>query len=73
MALIAVSTDDPGIARIFFDLRAVGPTSDEESRIASAIERAFADQQAEQPPPAESVSAHRVEQAVADMRHIGRR
>jgi hypothetical protein len=53
MALIAVSTDDPGIARIFFDLRVIDPTLDEEDRIASAIEEAFAvaDQQAKQPPP----------------------
>ena len=55
MALIAVSTDDPGIARIFFDLRTVEPTLDDEGRIASAIERAFAvtDQNEERPPPAE--------------------
>jgi hypothetical protein len=54
MALIAVSTADPGIARIFFDLRAIDPTLDEEDRIALAIEQAFAiaDQQAEQPSPA---------------------
>ena len=42
MALIAVSTDDPGIARIFFDLRAIDPAPDEQDRIASAIEQAFA-------------------------------
>ena len=42
MALIAVSTDDPGIARIFFDLSAIDPTLDEEDRIALAIEQAFA-------------------------------
>jgi hypothetical protein len=54
MALIAVSIDDPGIARIFFDLRMVDPTLDDEDRIAAAIERAFAvtDQHEEQPPPA---------------------
>ncbi len=54
MALIAVSTDGLGIARIFFDLRAIDPTLDEEDRIASAIEQAFAmaDRQAKQPSPA---------------------
>jgi hypothetical protein len=54
MALIAVSTDDPGVARIFFDLRAIDPALDEEDRIALAIEQAFAmaDQQAKQPSPA---------------------
>ena len=53
MALIAVSTDDPGIARIFFDLRAIETTLDEHERIASAIEQAFAvaDQEAKQPSP----------------------
>jgi hypothetical protein len=50
MALIAVSTADPGIARIFFDLRAIDPTLDEEDRIALAIEQAFAI--ADQPSPA---------------------
>lgn len=51
MALIAVSTDDPGIARIFFDLRAIDPAQDEQARIASAIEQAFtvAEHQAQQP------------------------
>ena len=53
MALIAVSTGETGVARIFFDLRANEPTPDEEDRIASAIEQAFAeaDQQAEQNSP----------------------
>ena len=51
MALIAVTTDDPGIARIFFDLRAIDPALDEQDRIASAIEQAFAvaEHQAQQP------------------------
>jgi hypothetical protein len=40
MALIAVCTDDPGVARIFFDLRPAEPSKEEERRIASAIERA---------------------------------
>ena len=42
MALIAVSTQDPGIVRIFFDLRAIDPSLHEEDCIASAIEEAFA-------------------------------
>jgi hypothetical protein len=53
MALIAVSTDDPGIVRIFFDLRAIEPTLDEHDCIASAVGRVFAvaDQQVESPSP----------------------
>jgi hypothetical protein len=53
MALIAVSTEDPGIVRIFFDLRAIDPSLHEEDCIASAIEEAFAiaDQEAKQPSP----------------------
>jgi hypothetical protein len=43
MALIAVSTDDPGVARIFFDLRPAEASREEQSRIASAIERAMAE------------------------------
>jgi hypothetical protein len=46
MALIGVSTDDPGVARIFFDLRPAEPSKEEESRIASAIEQAFANEKA---------------------------
>jgi hypothetical protein len=41
MALIAVSTEDPGIVRIFFDLRAIDSSLHEEDCIASAIEEAF--------------------------------
>jgi hypothetical protein len=42
MALIAVSTEDPGVARIFFDLRTGEPPRQQQSRIASAIEDALA-------------------------------
>jgi hypothetical protein len=42
MSLMATSIEPPGIARIFFDLRAVAPSPDEEQLIAEAIERAFA-------------------------------
>ncbi|HEX4171338.1 MAG TPA: hypothetical protein VHY82_02540 [Acetobacteraceae bacterium] len=42
MALIAVSTEHPGLARIFFDLRPAAPSQQEQSRIASAIEQAVA-------------------------------
>jgi hypothetical protein len=61
MALIAVSTDDPGIARIFFDLRAINPTLDEADRIAAAIEHAFAvaDQQVKSPEAPSSESMNR--------------
>jgi hypothetical protein len=43
MALIAISTKDPGVARIFFDLQPAEMSRDEQRRIASAIERATAE------------------------------
>lgn len=43
MGLIAISTENPGVARIFFDLRPAEPSREEQSRIASAIERALAE------------------------------
>jgi hypothetical protein len=43
MALIAISTETPGVARIFFDLGPTEPSREEQSRIASAIERAMAE------------------------------
>jgi hypothetical protein len=56
MPLIATSVEPPGVARIFFDLRAVASSPDEERLIAAAIERAFAlatmDNEAAQPTPA---------------------
>jgi predicted unusual protein kinase regulating ubiquinone biosynthesis (AarF/ABC1/UbiB family) len=61
MALIAVSTDDSsGVARIFFDLGAAGPTREDEHRIALAIEQAFANraQQARQGSGAASASTY---------------
>jgi hypothetical protein len=42
MPLIATTVEQSGIARIFFDMRMVAPAPDEERRIATAIERAFA-------------------------------
>ena len=42
MALLAASADEFGAARVFFDLRPVAATREEQSRIASAIERALA-------------------------------
>lgn len=41
MGLIAISTDDPGVVRIFFDLVPSEPSREQELRIASAIEHAF--------------------------------
>ena len=41
MPLIATSIEAPGVARIFFDMRAVASSPDEEQLIAAAIERAF--------------------------------
>jgi hypothetical protein len=43
MALIAVSTETPGVARIFFDLHPAESSREEQNRIASAIERAWAE------------------------------
>ena len=42
MALIATAIDAPGVARLFFDLRALPTGKDDETRIARTIERAFA-------------------------------
>lgn len=42
MALIATVIERPGIARMFFDLRKADPAPDDERRIATAIEHAFA-------------------------------
>ena len=42
MALIATVIERPGIARMFFDLRKADPSPDDERRIATAIEHAFA-------------------------------
>jgi hypothetical protein len=42
MPLIATSIEAPGVARIFFDMRAVASSPDEEQLIAAAIERASA-------------------------------
>jgi hypothetical protein len=42
MPLIATSIEPSGVARIFFDLRAVASSPDEEQLIATAMERAFA-------------------------------
>jgi hypothetical protein len=41
MPLIATSVEQSGIARIFFDMRMIAPSPDEERQIAMAIERAF--------------------------------
>ena len=43
MALIAVSTENPGVARIFFDMHPAKRLREEQSRIASAMERAVAE------------------------------
>ncbi|MEJ0018983.1 MAG: hypothetical protein WDN25_20970 [Acetobacteraceae bacterium] len=42
MAVIATLTERPGIARIFFDLRATAPRADQERRIVVAMEAAVA-------------------------------
>jgi hypothetical protein len=45
MALIATSTDEPGVVRIFFDMQAAASSPQDVRQIEAAVERAFA------PPP----------------------
>jgi hypothetical protein len=57
MPLIATSIEHAGVARIFFDMREVAPSPDEERQIAAAMECTSAlaamDTEAGRPAPAE--------------------